>query len=858
MAADGSLIFNTKMDTSGFDKGTKQLSSKMLDLKNKVKTTENQMSSLQEELKNLSNTEVKTKISEQLERDIAKSKEKLKSLYAEADKIGDSKKNDLISMGFGTEHLDDILSQDKSWQKVQADIDKAEEALDRYEAELKRVRATESQIDPTSTAEYKTKEQKLAELTGQIEVYKAKLRETEEKESSTSSKTKKASNAFERLKKCVSKAGKSLSSAFKTGAVNLIKKIGSHAKKSASEMGGLSKAFNPIKQALQGMIIYQGISKIFDSIKDGMQNLAQASPETNENLSSLMTSLTYLKNTLATAFEPILNVVTPILTHFINMLTLVTDKIAQFMSALTGKETYTKAVKVQQDYAESIADTTSATEENTKATDENQKGLSGYDELNVMQDNSSTATEKGSTNEITPKDMFTTAAVSNGINGFANQLKDLFKSQDFSGIGELIGTKINSALKNIIWNKIRSTSKKWANNLAKFLNGAVATIDWNLVGSTMGNGLMTLFDFAYTFLTTFDFAQFGAGIANVLNGMFTSIDWATVGGTFGAAVQAAIATGFGFVTTFDWVNAGLSLSETVNGFFAEIDWAMAGQTLSDGILGMFATLTTFVQEVDWGQIGEDIGEFLINIDWWQIFLDLLDLLWSCVLGLWDLLKGLIGKMDLANWFRGLFDDIGGPLDDIFDFIGDLIDGFMTALGGLITFIDGVFSGDWEKAWSGICEFFEGIWDMIWGAIKYVINLIIGGINDLWTGIYTAVKGIVDGIGGIAGAIGDLFGQDWHFSMPSEPPLIPKLATGTVVPANYGEFLAVLGDNKREAEVVSPISAMKQAMSEVLAEFGGAGNGDITLTVNLDGRKIYQSVVDYNNRQRKRTGKSALA
>ena len=70
----------------------------------------------------------------------------------------------------------------------------------------------------------------------------------------------------------------------------------------------------------------------------------------------------------------------------------------------------------------------------------------------------------------------------------------------------------------------------------------------------------------------------------------------------------------------------------------------------------------------------------------------------------------------------------------------------------------------------------------------LVNLIIDGINMLWSGIYSAVKGIINGIGGIAGAIGDIFGQDWHFSMPEEPPLIPKLATGTVVPQTMVNFL----------------------------------------------------------------------
>ena len=97
-------------------------------------------------------------------------------------------------------------------------------------------------------------------------------------------------------------------------------------------------------------------------------------------------------------------------------------------------------------------------------------------------------------------------------------------------------------------------------------------------------------------------------------------------------------------------------------------------------------------------------------------------------------------------------------------------------------------------------------------------------------------------------------------MPEDPPLIPKLATGTVVPANYGEFLAVLGDNKRETEVVSPLSTMKQALKEALAESGGAGGGSqpIQITLKLDGKTVYKTVVEVNKKETQRTGVNALA
>ena len=95
------------------------------------------------------------------------------------------------------------------------------------------------------------------------------------------------------------------------------------------------------------------------------------------------------------------------------------------------------------------------------------------------------------------------------------------------------------------------------------------------------------------------------------------------------------------------------------------------------------------------------------------------------------------------------------------------------------------------------------------------------------------------------------------TMPKMP--IPGYATGTVVPANHGEFLARLGDNPRATEVVSPLPTMKQAFKEAIAEIGGlSGNGQIILNVNLEGKQIYSEVVKQDRETRDRTGQSLFA
>ena len=57
--------------------------------------------------------------------------------------------------------------------------------------------------------------------------------------------------------------------------------------------------------------------------------------------------------------------------------------------------------------------------------------------------------------------------------------------------------------------------------------------------------------------------------------------------------------------------------------------------------------------------------------------------------------------------------------------------------------------------------------------------------------------------------------------------IPAFASGGVIPPN-NPFLAVLGDNRQEPEVVAPYSTIKQAARDAMAERGGTGQITIVL------------------------------
>ena len=83
---------------------------------------------------------------------------------------------------------------------------------------------------------------------------------------------------------------------------------------------------------------------------------------------------------------------------------------------------------------------------------------------------------------------------------------------------------------------------------------------------------------------------------------------------------------------------------------------------------------------------------------------------------------------------------------------------------------------------------------------------------------------------------------------------PGLAYGGLVPPG-DPFLAVLGDNNREVEVVSPYSTIKRAVGEELDTRGGTGGrqGVATATLVLDGTRLGRAIFPYIEGESTRQG-----
>ena len=131
------------------------------------------------------------------------------------------------------------------------------------------------------------------------------------------------------------------------------------------------------------------------------------------------------------------------------------------------------------------------------------------------------------------------------------------------------------------------------------------------------------------------------------------------------------------------------------------------------------------------------------------------------------------------------------------------------------------------------------------------------MNKVIDGFNAVVRAPINAINDVIGKIKYVKILGWHPFWDLKyltAPQIPKLAQGGVVPPNR-EFLAMLGDNKTETEVVSPLSTMQEAMVNALQQ-AGIGNSQ-TIQVNVDGKKLFEVIVNQNNNTVKRTGATPL-
>lgn len=558
-----------------------------------------------------------------------------------------------------------------------------------------------------------------------------------------------------------------------------VKKAEKSAKTFASRMKSV------VRSALVFTVITQALSKFRNWVGD----VIKVSPEATA-------AIARLKGALLTLVQPLVNIIIPALTKFVNILAAIINKIASVFAVLTGK-----TVESSRAAAEALNKQTSALNGTGAAAKEAKKQLLGFDEINQLTEDTSGG--GGGSGTIAPdfsgfddtEDELNTilglvGAIATGL--LAWKIASLF-TDSLSMIGGIALAAAGAFALVYFW------LDAWNNgiDMQNFL-GMLAGV------AALAGGLAIAFGStaAGIALVIGGLAMLVVGIKDVIENGFTLENTLTI-------IAGLLAAGLGIgLLTGNWIP--LLIAGIAAALIALVSFTGHGEELINGLKETIDGFGKFFKGVFSGDM-EMTAEGLKQI--W----DGLKNTWNAVI---DSIRDAWNMF--IEWLRGKNPELAAIFETYGKLVSDLYNSVKQILGGIITFISGVFTGDWDKAWEGVKQIFKGIWNGIVSILEGAVNLIIGGINWMIRQLNKIQIKAPDWLGG--GTIG--------FNIPAISTVsIPRLAQGTVIPPNR-EFLAVLGDQKNGTNVEAPLETIKQAVAEVLSQNGSGEEIIIKFTGDL--------------------------
>lgn len=880
MTADGSIVIDTEINTKGMKPGTEEVEAAVRRMANGIDdlgkkseiavqkqvtafaklnslyaAQERKVEKLREALEAYAETKIPTQAYAEVRNQIEKTNQKLTALLERQQKFLDT--------GGRT--------NSSTYKKMQYDIEQLNNSLKYAKGELKDLEDSGGAFTLGKDTD------KFSQMYDKYATEAKKLKQMNESLGISYNRVK---NEFEEYKKRLL----GIDGASKK-ATNSTKKLGIQMKKNQKPTKKYGEALSGVvRRLVMFRLLRSTISLAFRSAREGMENLAQYSPETNKAISNVLSSLTQLKNSFATSFSPITEYASPVLVEFISLLSEAVTWTSQFFAALTGKDTYTKATKVEEDYGAALKESNKQIKEQEKA---NKKLTYSFDEL--IQAGNKTDQDKTGYIGPTPDQMFTTEEVSNDIKARADAVKKIFSSL-FAPLKESWldnGPEVIQSLTNLFVS---------AKQLAKDVGASFMQV-WNVEGygkAITDNLLITFANLAQTvanLITQFDKAwvsgDTGTKILRHLGDILV-----TLSGFFRSASEsiknwAANLDFSPLLKSFDKMLT--SVNPVVRAIGSLLLWLLNNVLLPitkwgleqalPGVFELIAaaldTLCAVIEALEpvgewlWNSflqpIGEWTGEIIINAlklltdalkkfsDWISENKELVRIITYAILGFfaaWTIIKLVsdIGKLFVA--LKVFISVMGKVLDSITP--------VKLALWSIIT-LAAILYDSWDKMTptERMISFLLAAASAV-GVLAVALGALSGGVGaavvaaSLAAGIASATIAINAGkrqtqsIYRNAGG-----GRSAKYAYAAATYNMPRLATGTVVPPRAGEFAAILGDNKRETEVVSPLSTIKQALKEALAESGGSR--DITVIMEVDGRRFGQAVYKANNEEKQRVG-----
>lgn len=888
MQADGTVLIDTEIDTSGMKPGTKEVEAAVrrmangiddlgkkseiavqkqaaafAKLNNQYAAQEQKVKKLREELETYAETKIPTQEYLEIQTQIEKTEQKLSALTERQEKFLDTGGK----------------SNSSAYKKMQYDIDQLTNTLKYAQGELKDMEDSGSAFTLGKDTD------KFAKMSDKYATEAEKLKQMNESLGASYSRVK---NEFDEYKKRL------------LGVDDASKKATKSTKKLGNQMDKSKKPAKKFGDAMSGvvrrMVLFRLLSSVisaaFRSAKEGMENLAQYSPAANVAISMLLSQMTQLKNAFATAFSPILEAVAPALSKFIGLIIQAVNWTAQLAAALTGKDTYVKATAVEEDYGAALKDSNKELQKKDKL---NKKILFSFDQLIQAQkdSDSSNSTYVGPT----PDQMFKTEEVSNNVKLQADAIKKnldglfdpLKKSWEENGpvVTEAVKTAFG-AIKQLASDVSASFMQVWnTEGYGKRITDDLLITVANLVLTVAG--LVTQFDLAWVSGDTgtsiirnlcdilLIFTGFLREASESIKNWANDLDFTPLLTSFNAILSAikpiAKTVTDALLALLNKALLPIAKWAVEQSIPAVFDLIAAALEALGVIIDALKPYAIWLWDDFLQPVGKWTGEVIISAlkqitTWLKKFSDWISQNSGVVENMTQVIIAFFAAWAFVKFVTGITEliaSIGRFAKALIVLMSTGIGPVVIALGSIITLI-GTLARNWdkmtpkEKVISGILALAAAV-----GVLAVAMGAVAGGVGavvvagSIAAGVASALIAINAGKRA-SSSYGSSGGGGYSRYSAYQTPAVaasysmPRLATGTVVPPRAGEFAAILGDNKRETEVVSPLSTMKQALKEALEETGGMnGNRDIHIDLVLNDQKFASAVYKANNQERQRVG-----
>ena len=468
----------------------------------------------------------------------------------------------------------------------------------------------------------------------------------------------------------------------------------------------------------------------------------------------------------------------------------------------------------------------------------------------------------------------------------SGMIKDAFQAGDFSQLGLQLSNGIISALtsareaiQSFDFRRMGADAADGFDRVVNSVKTFLDNINFLQIGrqyaGLISDAIKGLLDTVISFLQTANWQNVGTtiwtGITSALEyvwGLITGVDWGGIisrvfellGSALGAA--AAIIEGLGKAIWESLKQAWTKTLEYFQGFKDEAGGDI-WQGLLDGIVNAAVGIYEFFRDKIVKPFIEGFkrafGIASPSTVMAEQGVDIIEGLKQGIENAWNAAVGWFDERIIAP-LKGWFSEAWNSIKDFaFNAWIDIENVWSTASNWFSDNVIEPIKNAFDTAFQKIKEFVESPFVNLGEFVRGIFNGVIGFLNGLLSGLTSGINSVINAMNNISFSIPDwvpLFGgRSFGVNIPNVSGLqIQPLATGAVIPPN-APFMAVVGDQRSGTNIEAPEALIRQIVRE---ETGGMGNQNITITFGGTMGELVRQLKPHIERENSRVGNTMLA